>query len=119
MTFLGNVSQFTEPLLFADDTSMFYSHPNVDHLLFIISLELVKFATWMKSNKLSVNLKKSNFVVFRSKRKRIKTDILMSLDGTRLNQVNVVNFLGIFLGENIHGNLISAIVVKRFPSLLE
>ena len=98
---LPNVSQLTETLLFADDTSIFCSHPNVDHLLSIMNLELVKFATWMKSNKLSVNLKKSNFVVFRSKRKRINSDISMSLDGTPLNQVHVVKFLGIFLDENL------------------
>ena len=72
---LPNVSQLTDTLLFADDTSIFYSHPNVDRLLSIMNLELVKFATRMKSNKLSVNLKKSNFVVFRPKRKRIKVPI--------------------------------------------
>ena len=66
-----------------------------------MNLEPVKFATWMKSNKLSVNLKKSNFVVFRSKRKRINSDISMSLDGNPLNQVHVVNILGIFLDENL------------------
>ena len=87
---LPNVSQLTDTLLFADDTSIFYSHPNVDRLLSIMNLELVKFATRMKSNKLSVNLKKSNFVVFRPKRKRINTDISMSLDGTPLNQVHAV-----------------------------
>ena len=117
--YINDLSQLTETLLFADDASIFYSHPNVDHLLSIINLELVKFATWMKSNKLSVNLKKSNFVVFRSQRKRINTDISMSLDGTRLNQVHVVKFLGIFLDENLSWKSHISYICKKISKSLE
>ena len=57
----------------------------------------------MKSNKLSVNLKKSNFVIFRSKqkKKKINTNIPISFDGSPLRQAHSVKFLGIFLDENV------------------
>ena len=43
---------------------------------------------------------KSNFVIFRSKQKRINTDIPISFDGSPLEQAHSVNFLSIFLDEN-------------------
>jgi len=98
---LPNASHIAETLLFADDTSIFLSHSNAEHLSHVMNHELVKIDTWMKSNKLSVNLKKSNFVIFKSKQKMVKTDISISLDGNPLQQVQAVKFLGILLDENL------------------
>ena len=51
-------SSLTESLLFADDTSIFYSHRDQDHLISVLNEELIKIDSWMRSNKLSVNIKK-------------------------------------------------------------
>ena len=68
---LPNASQLTEVLLFADDTSIFYSHSDVNHLTTVVNKELQNINTWMKANKLSVNVKKTNCVIFKSKQRRI------------------------------------------------
>ena len=75
---LPNVSDIIETILFADDTSLFYSHSNIQQLNDTLNNELSKFDCWMKANKLSVNIKKTNYVVFKSKQKRINTDLSLS-----------------------------------------
>jgi hypothetical protein len=55
----------------------------------------------MKANKLSVNIKKTNYVVFKSKQKRINTDLSLSFNGQALKKAHVVKFLGVFIDENL------------------
>ena len=50
--------------LFADDTNLLYSHKNLKTLERIVNDELANVYNWLTSNKLSLNLKKSNFVIF-------------------------------------------------------
>ena len=53
----------TETLIFADDTSIFYSHSDPKHLESVLNEELTKVDVWMKSNKLSVNIEKTNYII--------------------------------------------------------
>ena len=55
----------------------------------------------MKANKLSVNVKKTNYVIFKSKQRRIGTNIFLSLDGFVINQPKFVNFLGALIDDNV------------------
>ena len=43
-------------ILFADDTSVFIEGTNFDNITHILNLELEKVNTWLKANKLTVNL---------------------------------------------------------------
>ena len=56
---LPKVSSLTQSLLFADDTSIFCSHKDAQHLLSIVNNELAKIIIWLKVNKLSLNLTKT------------------------------------------------------------
>ena len=47
---LPKVFSLTQSLLFADDTNIFCSHRNTDHLVSIASNELAKIFTWLKRN---------------------------------------------------------------------
>ena len=58
---LCNVSKVLELILFADDTNIFYSHTDASYLMEVVNLELKKITCWFYTNKLSINVKKSNF----------------------------------------------------------
>ena len=59
---LPNVSDIIETILFAYDIRrLFYSHSNIQQLNDTLNSELSKFDCWMKANKLSVNIKKTNY----------------------------------------------------------
>ena len=51
--------------LFADDTNLFFSHNDIQTLTHIINSEMLGLSDWFKANKLSLNVKKSNYVIFK------------------------------------------------------
>ena len=58
MNDLPNASELTDPVLFADDTSILYSHSNPNYIESVLNDELQYIDVWLKCNKLSVNIKK-------------------------------------------------------------
>ena len=64
-------SKLISLVLFADDTNILYSHSCLKTLNEIIQTEMNKIAAWLNVNELSINIKKTKFVLFRSKNKSI------------------------------------------------
>ena len=52
------------PIMFADDTNLFYSRKDNKTLFHTVNTKLVKVNDWLKTNKLSSNVKKSNYTLF-------------------------------------------------------
>ena len=98
---LPKTTRLAECLFFADDTSIFYSNSDPDHVASVMNSELTKISLWMKSNKLSVNIKKTNYVIFKPKQKSVRMSSQISLDSIPLKQVTEVKFLGIYIDEGL------------------
>ena len=47
---ISNASNLTESLIFADDTSLYYSHSDPSYLQSVMNDELHNFELWLKSN---------------------------------------------------------------------
>ena len=77
---LPNASQLARYLLFADDTSICYSHSDPAVLVTVLNEAIQNIDLWMKTNKLSVNIDKTNYVIFQSKQKKIRQDLSLSID---------------------------------------
>jgi hypothetical protein len=93
--------KLTESLLFADDTSTFYSHNDPYELARVINEELEYIDLWMKVNKLSVNTNKTNYILFKGKNKKNYKNISIIFDKTQLVQKQSIKFLGVVIDENI------------------
>ena len=64
--------------LFADDTNLLYADKNLKSLeKIMVNNELVRVSDWLNANKLTLNAKKSNFVIFHPPLPRL-TDILLN-----------------------------------------
>ena len=61
---LSNCSEILDFHLFADDANLFYKHKNLKVLESKVNNELVNIHTLLSANKLSLNIDKSNFVIF-------------------------------------------------------
>ena len=70
-----HLSNLYDLVLFADDTNLFFSHNDIQTLTHIINSELLGLSDWFKANKLSLNVKKSNYLIFKPKQKAKKTRI--------------------------------------------
>ena len=63
---LGNVCINTMPLLFADDTNLFASGTNIIQLQDAVTNDQNSIVEWLKVNRLSLNIKKTHFMIFPS-----------------------------------------------------
>ena len=63
-----NVSKSLKSILFADDTNLFYAGKDLDEVCKIVSRELNILHIWFQVNKLSLNVAKTNFLIFGNKR---------------------------------------------------
>ena len=91
-----HVSEIADIILYADDTNIFFSHSSLDTLLMLVNNELLKISKWFKLNKLSLNIKKTNYIRFRSKRKTLTDRIInIAIDGINILEVQKLNFLAL------------------------
>ena len=95
-----NVSNILKFILFADDTNIFCSGNNLKKLSELISQELNKLRDWFSVNKLSLNVSKTNFMVFSNTRKVENVEI--TINNTAITRVNSTKFLGVIIDEKLN-----------------
>ena len=66
---LANISKNLYFILFADDTNIFFAHHSWEILLQRLNNELTLVNNWFLANRLTLNIDKTNFILFRSHRK--------------------------------------------------
>ena len=79
-------------ILYADDTNLFAAHENLEILINQINCELIKVSQWLKINKLSLNVKKTNFITFHNRQKKIDIVPKINIDKTKLIRYVLPNF---------------------------
>ena len=79
--------------MFADDSNLFFSHPDPQILVNTVNTELVKVSQWIKANKLTLNVTKSKYMIFSNSLEKLPDDIFV--DTTALEQVSNIKFLGV------------------------
>ena len=87
--------------LFADDTNIYFEDKNLLNLVKIVNKELKFVMKWLSANKLSLNVGKTNFIIFHSTSIKIPSDITIKIGKKPINRVKFIKFLGVLLDENI------------------
>ena len=67
-------------ILFGDDTNLFLSHQGTYTLYNTMNQELQKITTWPSTNKLSLNVNKTNFMIFKTKNKTFSQRMSITID---------------------------------------
>ena len=93
------VSKLLSLVLFADDTNVFCSGDDLEKLQVEINEELRKLKLWFDCNKLSLNVSKTNFMLFG--KCRLNTQVLLEIDGVAINRVHENKFLGIMIDDRL------------------
>ena len=94
-----NASDLLKMVLFADDTNLFRSSYDLNSLCEQVSVELSKLNNWFNVNKLSLNVSKTNFIVFCGK-KEIK-DINIKINNENIERVYSTKFLGVIIDSKL------------------
>ena len=112
---LYNVCETMMPLLFADDTNLFNSGKDCKQIQAEIENDLMRISEWLKINKLSLNIKKTQFMIFTTKNSS-RHDIDLNIEGHKIEQTFKSKFLGVIIDSQLtwkyHINYISGKIAK-------
>ena len=61
---LNKASKILNPIMFADDTNLFFSNHDIKTLFQIVNQELRNIHEWFNANKLSLNTGKTKYIFF-------------------------------------------------------
>ena len=97
-------SDIFEYTLFADDTSLFSQDINLKSLNEKINKGLVSVSQWLYANKLSLNVDKSNVILFKPPNAPDNVNFKVSLSDKKVKQESVVKYLGIRIDDKLNWN---------------
>ena len=103
-------------VVYADDTNVIFSHHCFPQLISTLQTELDTLNTWFQSNKLIVNIDKSNFIYFHNQSKQIPINfqnINLCMNNIPLKQVQCTQFLGVYIDCNLNWNMHINTLCKR------
>ena len=66
-----------------------------------VNNDLKGITHWLNANRISLNVSKTEFVVFRSPRKEIEHELKIKLNGKRLYPSPYIKYLGVLLDEHL------------------
>ena len=97
-------SKFFHFINYADDTTLLNSMAQV-HDSAVVNTELKNVCDWLSANRLSLNIKKTKFMVFHNKNKKVDTIAFdIKVENMKIDRISAFNLLGITLDEHLNWN---------------
>ena len=107
-------------LLFVDDTTLYFTHQNITYLKWGIEEDLKRVMDWFKANKLTLNVNKTECVLFNYK--PLKDKFSINIGNITITNTDNAKFLGLWLDQNLtfrkHTNIL-IIKLKQNTNLLK
>ena len=97
MNDICNVSELLYTSMYADDTSVIMSGNDMKRLIQSVNSELCLLITWLKANKLSLNVNKTYYLVFHRARIKVDNDTSIRMNDSIINSASHLKYLGIKL----------------------
>jgi len=98
---LPNISKILNFYLFADDTNIYFEAETPEKLERVVNKELKELHIWLIVNRLSLNIDKTNFVIFHPYNKPLKHNITLKIQKKAITQKNSVKYLGIMIDSGL------------------
>jgi ribonuclease P/MRP protein subunit RPP40 len=98
---LGTFSDKLATIMFADDSNLFSGGNDLTQPAKSVNDEIPQLITWLRANRLFLNISKTHFMIFGPKKKNLPKEIDMIIDGKKIDHVKSTKFLGIILDTNI------------------
>ena len=98
---LSSVSKVLRFYLFAGDSSIYYDSDNLINLQKIVNRELTKVRKWLDGNRLSLDICKTNYVIFHSLSRTIDEFIKIQLGSKTLTRVDYIKYLAVLVDSTL------------------
>ena len=110
LVYINDISNSSDQLkfyLFADDTNFLYADKNLGVLENKVNAEVSKISDWLIANRLSLNIKNSNFVIFRPRQKILNYQVNLKVFDHHTNSYislerkKFIKYLGVLIDEDL------------------
>ena len=98
---LPNISKILDFYLFADDTNIYYESKSLPDLEKIVNKELQKLYLWLNVNRLSLNLDKTNYIIFHPYNKPLKQHITIKINKKTIVEKDHTKYLGVLIDSTL------------------
>ena len=98
---LHHVVEYCSIILFADDTTLLQGHKSLKYLKWMIEEDLKHMADWFRANLLTINVNKTECVLFHSSNTNSQHTIDLDFNGTLLHSREYVRFLGLWIDHSL------------------
>ena len=79
--------------------NLFYSNYDIVQLQRIVNQELIRLTVWFRANRLSLNIGKTNFIMFGLK--HVPNTITLNINDTAIERVYCTKFLGVYIDSKL------------------
>ena len=96
---MHHAANLLNPIMFADNTNLFFSHSDINVLFGKVNKELINVSNW-----LSLNLEKTKYTLFQKspEKDNIPLRLLnLNINGLTVKRKTLIKFLGVWIDENI------------------
>ena len=87
---------------FADDTNLLYAHKDPKVIKKIVNKDLALLFQWLCANRLSLNVSKTEFIVFRPPCKTLTERIVLTLNNTKIFESYKIKYLGLLMDTRLN-----------------
>ena len=79
----------------ADETNILCLSSSIKKLKKLVNADLKRLDNWLNANKISLNIKKTKMVIFKSKKNKFEGDLKIKLSGKRLYPTESIKYLSL------------------------
>ena len=97
---LANVCSKSFPILFADGTNLFFHSEDLSNIEITLSEEFAGISQWLKVSRLSLNTKKTKYVIFTRKDRNAK--IHLQIDNQEIFETKASKLIGVFIDDKLN-----------------
>ena len=100
---MAYVSNQLFTVLFVDDTNIFDTNNDLKALINDVNSELHKIMNWLNASKLSLNIDKTHFILFKNKGFNLITNnCKVYMNHQEISEVNSTKFLGVVIDNQLN-----------------
>ena len=102
MNDICNISELLYTIMYADDTSVMMNGNDLKSLIQSVNSKLCLLNTWLKANKLSLNVNKTYYLVFHRARIQIDNDTSIWMNDSIINSAFHQKCIGVIIDSKLN-----------------
>ena len=109
--------KLTNCILFVDNTTIYKSHRNLNHFMFCLKSDLDIITDWFKVNELTLNLSKSECMIFKPNQRNHGKMLPLVVSGQSLPIVKETKFLGVWIDDNLNWQRHTSVLLSKLKKI--